>query len=573
MAEGEVSDRAPFRKWVVDGAAAPQCFDTWRMNQIPVDRREDAWLQRRRHSPCGLLVPLEWAMDSIHYRFDGEQDYVHALWRLGRESPVVPPDGFGLQFLCRSRPYVPFGWPAVRASGPKTAKPASCRGQLVLPGDPHPRDSAYALIRASMLAGHGNPTRFVEAHWWEARHRRKGVLLSWTQVEYYEQSSVPKDTLYPKVPSWFAEYDVPGAMYVPHPGVVAYRGKALLNNDSLHWAIFRTEWVVNVFARWVDDAHYRGLLWHLPVGVRSGVDRLTVVALIQGGEYSVAAVNGLLRLHDDHLWTANGAPVTVFSQVVPLARRGDSFEIVGLLEAGQRASTVGAYADDMTIPDSSEYEYPASDPVFERLPVPRMRVTPEVVTITNEEPPHRSVSSGPGGVRGTTVASSGKSPDGRRDSRRSQGDRGITGGDIPAEATRMAPMGDPWKGSRSIPQYEPDPYAPDPYAAPTLRVSLLQSRLRELNLWAVVVGKYGDGHILDEETLVATIAGLNAERNQARERAEHAEEAVREVAKRDRERRDDLEMEVRRIRMAMEQMTNAAERLDDMTSRKRRRDE
>lgn len=87
------------------------------------------------------------------------------------------------------------------------------------------------------------------------------------------------------------------------------------------------------------------------------------------------------------------------------------------------------------------------------------------------------------------------------------------------------------------------------------------------------MGKYGDGHILDEETLVATIAGLNAERNQARERAEHAEEAVREVAKRDRERRDDLEMEVRRIRMAMEQMTNAAERLDDMTSRKRRRDE
>ena len=63
----------------------------------------------------------------------------------------------------------------------------------------------------------------------------------------------------------------------------------------------------------------------------------------------------------------------------------------------------------------------------------------------------------------------------------------------------------------------------------------------------------GDGHILDEETVVSTILGLTAERNQARERSELAEEAVREVAKREREGKDDLEMEVRRIRMAMEQ--------------------
>jgi hypothetical protein len=45
------------------------------------------------------------------------------------------------------------------------------------------------------------------------------------------------------------------------------------------------------------------------------------------------------------------------------------------------------------------------------------------------------------------------------------------------------------------------------------------------------------------------------------------------MAKQDRERKDDLEMEVRRIRMAMEHVTNATERLDEMTSRKRRREE
>jgi hypothetical protein len=91
-------------------------------------------------------------------------------------------------------------------------------------------------------------------------------------------------------------------MYFPHPGVVAYRGKALLNNDSLHWAVFRTEWTVNVFARWVDDAHYRGLLWHLPIGDRRGIDRLTVVALLQGGEYAVATIDGLPKLHDIYSW-------------------------------------------------------------------------------------------------------------------------------------------------------------------------------------------------------------------------------------------------------------------------------
>jgi hypothetical protein len=168
-----------------------------------------------------------------------------------------------------------------------------------------------------MLAGNGNPTLFIDAHWWEARHRRKGVLPSWTQVEYYEQSSVPKETLYPKIPTWFAVYDVPAAMYVPHPGVVAYRGKALLNNDSLHWAVFRTEWTVNVFARWVDDAHYRGLLWHLPIGVRQGIDWLAVVALLQGCEYAVATVDGLLKLHDSYSWDSEQS----VTRNLPLAGR------------------------------------------------------------------------------------------------------------------------------------------------------------------------------------------------------------------------------------------------------------
>jgi hypothetical protein len=86
LMEDEGSDRAPFRKWVVDETAAPQCFYSWRKNQIPAERREGVWLQRRRHSPCGLLITISLAMDSVYYRFDGEQPYVYALSRLDRIS-------------------------------------------------------------------------------------------------------------------------------------------------------------------------------------------------------------------------------------------------------------------------------------------------------------------------------------------------------------------------------------------------------------------------------------------------------------------------------------------------------
>jgi hypothetical protein len=142
----------------------------------------------------------------------------------------------------------------------------------------------------------------------------------------------------------------------------------------------------------------------------------------------------------------------------------------------------------------------------------------------------------------------------------------------PSETARRASV-DPWKASRVTSRYEPESYASDPYAAPVLRVPLLQSRLRDLGLWVGVVGKYGDGHILDEETILAALAGLTAELDQAPERADFAEGTARDMEKQDREREDDLEMEVRRIRMAMEHVTNATELLDEMTSRKRRHEE
>jgi hypothetical protein len=58
-----------------------------------------------------------------------------------------------------------------------------------------------------------------------------------------------------------------------------------------------------------------------------------------------------------------------------------------------------------------------------------------------------------------------------------------------------------------------------------------------MGLWVGVMGKYGDGHILDEETILAALAGITAKRDQARERADFTEGTARDKAKQDRERR------------------------------------
>jgi hypothetical protein len=86
--------------------------------------------------------------------------------------------------------------------------------------------------------------------------------------------------------------------------------------------------------------------------VRSGVDRLTVTALLQDGEYSVTTVGELLQLHDHHSWATNGSETTVLSNLVPLARRGDSFEIMDWVEPNSRSHTVGVYPGYMTVPGS-----------------------------------------------------------------------------------------------------------------------------------------------------------------------------------------------------------------------------
>jgi hypothetical protein len=104
----------------------------------------------------------------------------------------------------------------------------------------------------------------------------------------------------PEIPHVVHRVLCPRCQVCPAAWVRGLPVNALLKNDSIHWAILRMEWVVNVLSRWVDDAYYRGLLRYLPRGVRSGVDRLTVTALLQDGEYSVATIGKVIQLPDHH---------------------------------------------------------------------------------------------------------------------------------------------------------------------------------------------------------------------------------------------------------------------------------
>jgi hypothetical protein len=111
------------------------------------------------------------------------------------------------------------------------------------------RDSAYALLRGSGVAGLGDRGRFIREYRRKKRDRRRNVLVSWSQVEFFELSAAACGSLYPALPDWWAEVEVSTAIAVPLPPVVTYRGSGLIRGDPLHWAIFRSEWTVLVFGR------------------------------------------------------------------------------------------------------------------------------------------------------------------------------------------------------------------------------------------------------------------------------------------------------------------------------------
>jgi hypothetical protein len=175
-------------------------------------------------------------------------------------------------------------------------------GDVFLPRDSVP-SSGYAVYAAGVAGDLGVPGRLLKEYRREWRHRRSGLLKSWSQTEYYDLTQHARGALYPKAPQGWSDDEVPARMFVPVPPIFTFRGSELIRGDPLHWVIFRTEWKAQVLGLWVADIHFRGLLWQLPRKVRSWINQLGISVLLQGSPLSVDEVHALLAVHDAVEWT------------------------------------------------------------------------------------------------------------------------------------------------------------------------------------------------------------------------------------------------------------------------------
>jgi hypothetical protein len=281
--------RVPFKPWATERLVNESCFDRKRFDAKPTrvllphdqvrgrhsSSPQLAWDARRRHAPCSIAIPELWGMDCLYGRLDGEEAYIRRLWTLTNSNPVPAESVVSLELVCDDRPLVPFRWPA---SVRPTLSPdieLSRRGYVKREGEKFARDSGYAVYLSILMANNGDPGRFVAELRKEYKNRCARVLLTLGQVEYYQVPIGLLQALYPRTPGDWVDWEVSGYMAVPIPAVVAYRGSRLIMGDQLHWAIFRSEWVVSVFACFLTDARHRLLLWRLPPRVRESIRYMT----------------------------------------------------------------------------------------------------------------------------------------------------------------------------------------------------------------------------------------------------------------------------------------------------------
>jgi hypothetical protein len=372
--------RAPFKPWVEDRLLNPNCFDSQRVDAIPdrVSGRSGrslqhgasspqlAWEARRRHTPCSVPIDPTWDMDNLYLRGVEEAAYVQALFEFTAAVPTRVVVDMHSDYILHPRPLLPRPW---LTSGRKTIDPERefpRRGHINIPDEAFARDSGYALYLSSLMAGEGDPGRFVEELRKEHKNRRAGVLLSWAQVEYYHLPPGLRKTLYPHPPRDWTEWECPVAMAIPLPAVVTYRGSRLIRGDALHWRIFYTEWVVNAAVRFITDAHHRGLLWRLPRRILESIPILGIPYLLEGTRYDVAGVTQLLGLVASVNWEG-------YEKVgaIPIQRLGLEFTPMAM---GLHDADRGQPGDEgVTITDDEEPEEIVASGVISRRISPLRR--------------------------------------------------------------------------------------------------------------------------------------------------------------------------------------------------------
>jgi hypothetical protein len=141
-------------------------------------------------------------------------------------------------------------------------------GDVLVPGEPYGRDSAYFLFITSFQAGHKGSGRFPVEYKREHRDGLRCSLASWNKATYYRVGREARLALYPSLPAWWPEVEVPANMFVSLPAVLVFRGGALVRYNAVHWSVYMTEWAVANFSGWCPEFLLRSVMWRVPSQLR-----------------------------------------------------------------------------------------------------------------------------------------------------------------------------------------------------------------------------------------------------------------------------------------------------------------
>jgi hypothetical protein len=249
-----VKSLRPFSPWEFIQRRVPENLEVRRFKQITEERRAKSWHRRRSHAPYDRLVPPEWDMDVLYFRFHEEEENTGRLKDL-RPGVVTR---LSTELLCLNTPWVPFRWPALQTpcvENFRNFKP------VVALRDPEGGDMyldiAWRLRLQSMSNGTGDPGRLIAETKKEYRDstRKSCSLVPFQQVELYEQNAAARNELYPKIPHWRTKCWLSQNMVVPLPPVTTYRARFLLEKRrgtleyEFWWRVFETEWTAIAFGR------------------------------------------------------------------------------------------------------------------------------------------------------------------------------------------------------------------------------------------------------------------------------------------------------------------------------------
>jgi hypothetical protein len=110
-------------------------------------------------------------MDCIYLRLPEEEPYARRLSALLRQATRGPTGDVALNLVCFDRPLLPPRCPQLFRWTWDPIREFHTTGHLRASGDDFARDSAYALFRASGVAGLGDTGRLIREYWREMQDR------------------------------------------------------------------------------------------------------------------------------------------------------------------------------------------------------------------------------------------------------------------------------------------------------------------------------------------------------------------------------------------------------------------